>query len=435
MPSTIIKDRNEVATLIDVPVARHQAFIDRIVSTQNRIKPFGIGPLSHIEASVIHGNLVVRASSVLGWLRSERVDITLVPTYGDRLTPGAEATFLAKYLLRSRSSRFAVIEDDVAAARGSVDFIELIAARFTAELAGALVGGKPLAYNDRETRDELLVRGKVNVRELPLVALTSPHRIKQRISELSSDSELSRILVAALRLLQFVVRSPRTRRAIAQLRATLREVPPIAPPNQRITALRLNASQRRYTIALFLARAILEHGTLIGGEGADSTFALLFSSWHAFQELARDLIGIAVRRLGSSWSLSGGKLVLARSSGRPALQCDPDFVVHYDGAALVTVDAKDRYQGRTPMPERAETYQIVAAARVTGSPSVALVYPGYSDGIVGEYTFDGALLPTRLLAFGIDPLAVMDDVTFAAEADRIGSLLQRLASETGSSLR
>jgi 5-methylcytosine-specific restriction enzyme subunit McrC len=293
-------------------------------------------------------------------------------------------------------------------------FIRLYADRLLAEVRHGL----PRHY--RQEEDDLrALRGRLDVRRQFTANAVRPDRLACRFDTLSPDTPLLRIMKACVLLLGHHVRSPDTRRKLAELRFLLADVTDVPIARLPWSAVRIDRTSRRWQALLELA------GRLIGRrwqqthvESADSAgITLLFPMNDLFEAYvaaqmrrAASPLGLEVVAQGGHRYCLGGWSAAVPCRG-DAFRTTPDLIIRRRGLTLAIVDTKWKRLSPNPLDRKrgvsqTDVYQLMAYARVYNCNRLMLLYPagpGQVAGILHSFGIAGGLERLDIGAVALSP--------------------------------
>ena len=250
------------------------------------------------------------------------------------------------------------------------DLLELLARLFADRLLAAVRRGLPRRYIAHE--DDLpVLRGRLNVTRQVTHLAVRPDRLACRYDELSEDTPLNRVLKAAVKRLERLVRAPANIRSLAELAARLEAVSDSPHPLRE--AVRLDRTNTAFHDLHRLARLFLHDKWQSTTSGTADGFALLFP----MHELFEKFVGRCLKR-----ALAPRAVHLQRG-GRYALsdrlfETRPDIVAETSEGPIV-LDTKwkvlERSDKKNPGVAEDDVYQMIVYAHVWGATRLILLYP------------------------------------------------------------
>jgi len=247
--------------------------------------------------------------------------------------------------------------------------------------------------------DLAVLRGRLNIAHQLQRNAARPDRLHCTFDEFTEDTDLNRLLKAALRVLLPLARAPDTTRSLSELLFCFQDVsdPPLGNvPWQRLTLDRLS---ERYRPVVALARLFLQDASPDVAAGEGGGFALLFDMNVLFEEYIGRQARAVFGSQGLQVMLQGPRRHLARSmTGGPAFQLQPDIVVLQEGHPVLIIDTKwkklDLGSNREGVSS-ADAYQMHAYATRYDVPQVVLLYPHHAglgdfESVRAGYVLGGA---------------------------------------------
>ena len=195
--------------------------------------------------------------------------------------------------------------------------------------------------------------------------------------EFTANRPANRLIHLALRRLTAVVRHPRNRQRVHQLRVVFSDVPPSTNLDDDWARHSVDRSMQHYdTVMPWVGLFLFGHG-LATFSGPHVSRALLFP----MEEVFEDFVTAAVRRHQHRFAVRAQrpKRPLAMDEAdRPAFWLKPDIVLMERGQVRFILDAKWKRLdsgARNHGVSQADAYQLFAYGRRYGCRRVILVYP------------------------------------------------------------
>jgi len=248
---------------------------------------------------------------------------------------------------------------------------EAIVDAFLSAVGSATRSGLLKGYRSAEESSPV-VRGRWNIARQLAARPGIPLPVEVDYDEFTEDIAENRILVTALGVVRRLPGlSDNARHALRALQVVFAEVSSL-PRGQALPEVRPDRLNAHYTVALRLAKAILDavswthrEGTVVG-----ATFlvdmAAVFERYVANRlavALAGD--GLEVAAQAQEWWLDTGRSVSLR----------PDIVISRRGAPVAVADTKYKVLGSGGgAPPNGDVYQAVAYAMAIGVSSAHLIY-------------------------------------------------------------
>lgn len=270
-------------------------------------------------------------------------------------------------------------------------FIRLYADRLLAEVRHGL----PRHY--RQEEDDLrALRGRLDVQRQFTANAVRPDRLACRFDTLSPDTPLLRIMRACVLALARHVRSPDTRRKLAELRFLLTDVTDVPIPGLPWSAVRIDRTSRRWQALLELAGLLLRgrwqqtHADTSDPTGVTLLFPMndLFEAYVAAQmRRAAVPLGLEVIAQGGNQYCLGNWNADAACRG-DVFRTTPDLIIRRGAAAVAIIDTKWKRMPAEPADRKrgvsqADVYQLLAYARIYDCDRLMLLYPASADQAVG----------------------------------------------------
>jgi 5-methylcytosine-specific restriction enzyme subunit McrC len=258
---------------------------------------------------------------------------------------------------------------------GRTTLLDLVAARFLAEVEGLVHAGLAKGYRVEEANGSTF-RGRLvmpaHLRENQVRA----DRFYVRFATFDRDIVLNQILAEALRELAGLSLASRLAARVVACRALFPEVRSLTVTPSTFERIRLGRTTARYADALALARLILERRAPELRSGREPVFALLF-----------DMNVLWERYVGALFRAEAGPLRVSTQESRgfwkvptrPSRTIRPDIVVRRGDEAVLVADTKWKALADGP-PADADLKQMFAYNELFGCKRALLVYPSVGAG-------------------------------------------------------
>lgn len=376
-------------------------------------------PIDAAEAAWLQryvGGLDVRPS----WDRRGRYDLTPSSHVGTVALPGltvlirpkisaARVLFMISYALdpvrwQHLLSPMAVQDD----------LLEAMAGQFGMTLRRALARGALQGYRVRE---EALtsVRGRIRFDGQLRRRYLAPIPLEVTYDDFTLDTDLNRVLFAALRRLQRMpIRSTAVRSALGACHAVFADgVSPIEFDAVRLPALTWNRLNSHFRPAAELAGAILAGTSLELEHGGVRGTAFTVDMNVVFEKFVRTALRSALGLTSASWpERSPNGIALDNESRIPLL---PDLTWFEGGRCVFAGDAKYKRLAPSGAPN-ADLYQLHAYVTALGLPAGLLVYAeGDEAEVMHSVRHAGTRLIVRTLDVDGQPEEVLASVRGVAE--------------------
>lgn len=291
------------------------------------------------------GGYDVRVENAVGVIGLPRMTLEVVPKI-----PPAHFNALARMALPQLRM------DASTANLGDGSFVELLFARFIAELGTALRRGPYRDYVP-QVKWRQSIRGKIRLPESATRWLMGDMGVLSEADEFDIDNALNRQLAAALAVVRRLSASDLTARRAASLAA---EFDGVGPVGRVDLTVRLDRSARGYEAASDLARLILGSGALSLSVGHRAGQSVLLPT----PQLVEDGIREILRRGLAPLKVEKRGRALPPSS----LTVNPDLVI---GGGAATGDVK--YKILSTMWNRGDLAQAVLFAEAFRAPNGILI--------------------------------------------------------------
>lgn len=339
----------------------------------------------------------LKAGSVVGLLSVPGVSIEILPKINGEVNDVRQA------LLHMIATAFHLplsTSDQASVSVQHRDLLEILIGLFANRLRDASRRGLPLRYRLSEESLPFL-KGKLNTRRQMQLHFSRVDVLACQFDELSEDAPLSRVLKAAINLLQNYVQRSSTKRLLCELRARFESVSDSAFPLHE--PVRLDRTNTLFHEIYRLARLFLLgnwQNTMVGGyQGV----ALLFQMNKLFEMFISQC---AKRAFGSG-------LVRVQSRDRFALQdgCQgvfnlrPDIIVN----GHVVVDTKwkvlKEQDERLLGVAQSDVYQMLAYAHAYEASRLILLYPWHErlgePGVHRRWTVPGTAIAFEIASVDV----------------------------------
>ena len=304
---------------------------------------------------------------------------------------------------------------------GAADtLVEAMAAVFAYDLHGALRQGVLQGYHP--TYDALsTVRGRVRLDEQLRRRYGAPMPLEVVFDEYSVDTDLNRLLTAALhRLSRLPIRSVKVRHALRACAAAFEAVPLVEYRSSSLPDLAWNHLNDRFRRAADMARMILGRSSVELTEGPVRGAAFTIDMNAVFESFARAALREA---LGLSLTTFPDRPPAFTLDAARNVRLVPDLTWWHGQRCLFVGDVK--YKRITFDGFRhADLYQLLAYTVALGLRDGVLVYPA-GEGAGGTYDIDGAGIRLHLRSLDVrgSPEEVLHGVR--ALADDVRTLATR----------
>ena len=269
------------------------------------------------------------------------------------------------------------------------------------------------------------VRGRIRVDEQIRRRFGVPIPVEVRYDDFTDDVLANRLVKAAAhRLGQLRLRSPRSRRDLGAVAATLDNVSLVEFPTNAVPEVKFDRLNEHYREVVTLARLILRHTSIEAARGRVRANGFLMDMNRVFEEFVtralREELGLSERTFRSDNRLPPIHLDEAEH-----VRLKPDLS-WWDGSTCTFVgDAKYKRVTNDRVPN-ADLYQLLAYTTALDLPGGLLIYAkGEADKVVHRVRHAGKQLEvaTLDLSGSIDSLR-----------DEIGKLAERVRALRRSSL-
>lgn len=247
------------------------------------------------------------------------------------------------------------------------DLLKAVAWVFESEIRRALAQGMVRGYR---LRSEALttLRGRIDVAGQLRVRQGRPFPLECRFEDYTEDTELNRVVKAALRRLLQVPRLDA--RLVGRLRHRHRAFDTVAAVEYSpgsVPELAFTRLNRHWEVADRLARLILRQQSLRDREGALVGTAFTVDMNGLFERFVEEIVRDEARRAGLKLISQAPRKLAERVAIRP------DLVLRGGGRDLAVADAKYKELSPGELP-RADLYQLLAYCVSLGLPDGLLIY-------------------------------------------------------------
>jgi len=303
----------------------------------------------------------------------------------------------------------------------SLGVADLLADIYLASLAGSATRGFALGYRSHRIQSQF-VRGRLDPRGFARL-LPPTGRVGVISTSLTRDVPLNRLLKWAGLELARTVDSTTRRRRLLEWANGLEGVAPLPPEPQTV-----HLSNRHHPHLMRpaeIALMLLNDTARSHHDDARELPGFLWDSEDLFERSVRRLFREAAQPLSLRVAKRRHKLAKLNDAVPEHWTFTvPDLDVHDSHRSVLMVDAKYKAVGLDP--SASDMYQVLAAGRVRGTSSVALVYPKTS-GPAHWWSFspEGNGLPSRvfIMTLGIEEFAT------SARLDALRGSVRRFIEE------
>jgi 5-methylcytosine-specific restriction enzyme subunit McrC len=297
------------------------------------------------------------------------------------------------------------------------DLVDGMAALFGHELRRALRHGLLQGY--RVTEDALTtVRGRIRFDDQLRRRFGSPLPLEVRFDEFTHDTDLNRVLLAALRRLsRLPLRSRSVRSALGFCAAALGDsVTLVDFPADRLPSFRWDRLNERYRVATELALLVIRTTSLDISEGSSRGTAFVVDMNTVFEEFLRTALR---ETLGASeTTFPAGPAVSVALDERGTVGLEPDLTWWVDGRCVFVGDAKYKRIGVKGI-KHPDLYQLLAYTTALGLPEGLLVYAaGEADRIEHVVRHAGKRLRVTTIDLTGTPTEILSEVERIADLVR-----------------
>lgn len=376
-------------------------FADRLAAIARTSSFAGKGESGVLE----HGRRALRARGIVGVLAAKDCSLEILPKID---VPPCEDISMENAHIRKRLIHMLAVALDLKIDAGSITnldwqketLLEILIRIFCQKLTDALRKGMPRRYMEQD--DDLnAMRGKLNVARQFTRHAVNPSRLACKFDVLSEDTQLNRIMKAAVLHLSRASRSTANQQRLRELLFVYADISDIPPSSLRADDVLIDRTNRAWQELLSMARLFLRqrYQTTTGGSGEGT--ALLFEMNTLFEEYVGRLICRAAVGTGLTVSLQGGRLfcLTSEETGRGVFQTKPDILIRSAGTVVHVIDTKwKRISSRIDDPKQGvsqgDVYQMMAYAQLYRVPRLTLLYPhhagiGEVEGVHARHTISG----------------------------------------------
>ena len=295
--------------------------------------------------------------------------------------------------------------------------LEAIALGFVAQVQRAVARGVLQGY--RTFEDSLLsVRGRVRMEEQIRRHFGRAPPAEVRFDEFTEDTELNRILRAALfRLGRMRMRSDRVHKRVRAVERLFANVSLVEIEPRRLEPRQWNRLNERYRGAVEMALRILDGCSFDLGAGAVKTSAFLVDMNRVFEDFVvvalREALGVSEKVLVQGGA--GRKLHLDKAEH---VRLRPDISWWRGHECIGVADAKYKRLDAGKI-KHGDLYQLLAYSVATGLPGGVLIYAkGERETQIHTVVELGKRLEIVTLDLSVSPLEILDQVAKLADGMR-----------------
>ena len=280
------------------------------------------------------------------------------------------------------------------------DLLEILIGVFANRLREASRRGLPHRYRQRE-EDLPLLRGKLNTNRQMLLHVTRADQLACEFDELSVDTPLNRVLKAAVRLLQNLVRRSSNERLLNELSARFDLVNDTFRPLQE--PVRLDRTNTLFHQIYQLAQLFLTGNWQNTLSGSNPGMALLFKMNDLFEMFIGQCTkkAIGARCVG----LQRRSEFALKDKSEGIFNLRPDIIVN----GHVVVDTKwkvlNKDEDRLLGVSQADVYQMLAYSQAYEASRLVLLYPWHEKlgdpGIHRRWTVSGTDVPFEIASVDV----------------------------------
>lgn len=354
-------------------------------------------------------NLQVKVRNVCGQIEVSNQILEIIPKYLVEIEEDPTADWRSSFLrilAYSETERFELTS--VAQLPGSADkpsLIDLMARAYVDHLSEALVQGPPTEY-ENQTELRTSARGRLYTRRLYPQVMQNPSKLWFKTTELSSATDLGRILRWACNRLASIVQTPSLRNNLLELEIQFKEASIERPSDVELNRYSLSPQHRRFEQPLLIARWLAEQ-LEVGFAGEDVSLpGILFKSSTVFE----DFVDSAFREISADrgWDYDSSSRTLAK--GPRDRTISPDHVITGLGG-VTAYDSKyvDIVSPDSDSVKNEFFYQVMAYGRILEADRVGLVYPQITESISEPWTIVTSGNPTEITVVSADPVAFIRD--------------------------
>lgn len=355
------------------------------------------------------GQPLIRAEGVAGFVQTDDVSIEIRPKFlsGCRTGTWRAALWQILVLVEDRPTLGAPAPATSTEQQSLPDLLGWI---LLDGLRRAALEGLPRGYTEESAWLPVL-RGRLNAAELHQV-WAHPARVPCVYDVYGHNTPANRLLRWAAHRLTGSVNSTWLARELQDIVGLFLDVDPTPPGTIEADTIRLSLQHEFLGPALQAARLVLRAESLVHGEGALTAPSFLWKSSEVFEQFVRYLLSRVVDG-EPGWVLDRPDLLLGVPDRElifhgPPLRTYPDYRLHRRGTSSVVLDAKYKQWAQADQPRSSDTYQMLAAGRVSGASHVVLVYPQLTPSPKGpmRWRMRGEKFPSWLCCLFVD-LAMM----------------------------
>lgn len=376
-----------------VPLNVEQAIIDDIKkasSTWRKKLRLKTEPI--VIAGNVQAGFNIRAIGVAGFISVGAYTIEIAPKFINHNTLGSGwQSAMWRFLMYGFKVRaIGDTSGEIGVEKGLIDFLANL---YIASLQGVGAKGYPLGY--KETRyDSEFVKGRLDPKRYhTLMPFTG--KVGVISSQLTRDIPTNRLLKWAGLELARTVESKEIRKKLISWADELKGVSSLPPKIESVTSIKREYPHLIHSIEI--AKMLLEDRNAGFGAGKSTLPGFLWDSNELFERATRRLFDEACHPLGLSVSKKAFPLA---TSGIKKMQTTPDIDIRSGQTSVLIIDAK--YKVKSENPSNEDFYQVMAAGRVRGVNTVALIYPAEGLGVTEQaYKPYGIGLPETVVTLTV----------------------------------
>lgn len=345
----------------------------------------------------------IRAQGITGQIRVGNIDLMIIPKYLAKEKKEEWSKSLIKMLDISQSSKWHSRYHITRGSQGPLNLIDLIASYFVESLTEAIERGQPIGYVEKQLVSPYF-RGRFDIKREAIIMTTKPYLVAIKVSTMTNDIPLTRLLKWACMFLQQKVIKPEIRQHLSHLTENFANVSNILPSLGTLERIRLGGPQLQYqkpfTIALWLAK---QSGQIQYPKFAEVPGIVLRSD-KVFENFVSGLL----RRISMSknWTHYKQKsALLATNSKNDTMNTRPDDLIYIDRNISLVLDSKYKGESESEKVDRqgADVYQLITSCRVAQCKRGVLVYPTYPEAELVEWKISSDGIPEKFFTIGINP--------------------------------